>query len=65
MHHMSLLRRIAIRPADVDPPRLRYDASRQVSQVWENGRWVDSWKALSLSGTKKRDIETGEDAKGQ
>ncbi len=61
----SLLRMLAIRPTLVDPPRLRYDALRQVSQVWERGKWVDTWKAGRLHGTKKRDIETGEDAKGQ
>jgi hypothetical protein len=48
-----------------DPPHLRYDPVRQVSQVLENGVWVDSWTARSLSGTKKFDIETGEDAKGR
>lgn len=62
---MSLLRELARRPADGEPPEIRYDATRQVSEVLEHGRWVDSWTARVLDGTKKFDIETGEDAKGQ
>ncbi len=61
---MSLLRRLAITRAPVDPPQIRYDPLRQVSQIWERGRWVDTWMAETLTGTKKRDIETGEDNKG-
>jgi hypothetical protein len=61
----SLLRRIAVPPSGGVQPLMRYDASRQISQIWENSEWVDSWKAQSLAGSKKRDIETGEDNKGE
>lgn len=60
----SLLALLARQPVEGPAARLSYDASRQVSQVWEDGCWVDSWEAESLNGTKKFDIETGEDAKG-
>ena len=53
------------RNVNLDPPATRYDPARQVSQVMEDGEWVDSWDARSLHGTKKNDHETGEDAKGQ
>jgi hypothetical protein len=61
----SLLAALARPPGDAAPPLLVYDDARQVSRVWEDGRWVDSWEARTLSGTKKFDIETGEDAKGR
>jgi hypothetical protein len=63
---MSLLSTLATTPpGDHEPFELRYDARRQVSQVLEDGRWVDSWQSRRLPGTKKNDIETGEDAKGR
>jgi hypothetical protein len=62
---MSLLEKLATTPPVVSPPQIRYDTHRQVSQVLENGSWVDSWHAASLAGSKKFDIETGEDAKGR
>lgn len=61
----SLLRHIAIPPSASMQPLMRYDTTRQISQIWENGEWVDSWNAQSLVGSKKRDIETGEDNKGE
>jgi hypothetical protein len=61
----SLLSLLARRPPQMGEVRLRYDSVRQVTQVWEHDRWVDSWDAAKLQGTKKMDVETGEDAKGQ
>ena len=62
---MSLLRHLAVSQTYSDFPELRYDANTQTSQVFEDGRWVDSWRARRLQGTKKKDIETGEDNKGE
>jgi hypothetical protein len=62
---MSLLRMLAVVPNESAPVQLKYDADRQVSQVLERGRWVDSWESTRLRSTKKADIETGEDAKGR
>lgn len=47
------------------PLNIRYDTSRQISQIFEHGAWLDSWDARVLQGTKKEDLETGEDAKGE
>jgi hypothetical protein len=62
---MTLLRLLARRPRGGPRPQVRYDAQQQTSQILEDGVWVDSWNASSLRGTKKFDVETGEDAKGQ
>jgi hypothetical protein len=61
----SLMMMLARQPLAGPVPAIAYDATRQVSRVLENGRWVDSWEAETLNGTKKFDIETGEDAKGR
>ena len=60
---MSLLRMLSIQRPPVEPSPIRYDPARQVSQIWEHGRWVDTWVAETLTSTKKRDIERGEDVK--
>jgi hypothetical protein len=62
---VSLLQKLAVAPPGAGVGAVRYDSDRQVSQLWEAGRWVDSWEAKRLVGTKKFDRETGEDAKGQ
>jgi len=60
----SLLRRLATpREAGLELV-VRYDEQRQVSEVYEDGRWVVSWRSRALQQTKKCDIETGEDLKG-
>ena len=46
-------------------PEVRYDPKRQVSLVHENGTWIDSWLSEQLLETKKADVETGEDNKGE
>jgi len=45
-------------------PEIRYLTDQQTSEVREAGRWIASWEAASLQGTKKTDVETGEDSKG-
>lgn len=61
----SILRSFATAPSQQSVPASRYDEKRQVSQILEGNDWIDSWDARSLMGTKKADIETGEDAKGE
>jgi len=56
---------LAARPEPRGELKLRYDEGRQISQVWEAGRWVDSWLSRNIPGTKKADHETGEDNKGE
>jgi hypothetical protein len=65
---MSLIGRLARQPAPSEvtaQPPVRYDRQRQISEVFEDGRWVNSWDSRLLPGTKKADHETGEDQKGQ
>jgi hypothetical protein len=61
---MSLLRELAKWPNRGPAPILRYDQGRQISYVKDGDQWIESWRARSLEGTKKFDIETGEDSKG-
>jgi hypothetical protein len=61
----SLMTLLARQPVAGPVPAIAYDETRQVSRVLEGGTWVDSWEAETLNGTKKFDIETGEDAKGR
>jgi hypothetical protein len=61
----SLVKRLATQPLAGPTARISYEPARQVSQIAEDGRWVDSWEATTLNGTKKFDVETGEDAKGR
>lgn len=61
----SLMMMLARQPLAGPIPAIAYDPARQISRVLENRRWVDSWEAETLNGTKKFDIETGEDAKGR
>ncbi len=62
---MGLLQELASWPDSANLPQLKYIESEQISMVYEDGRWIKSWSARSLQGTKKFDVETGEDAKGQ
>ena len=61
---MSLLRRLSTIPLPRETIPLHYDELNQVSSVLEHDKWIPSWDAQSLNGTKKEDHETGEDAKG-
>lgn len=60
----SLLRDLATHRVAGDPVTIRYDATRQSSEVLEDGRWIPSWESAQLQQTKKCDHETGEDQKG-
>jgi hypothetical protein len=60
----SLLRHLATGRSSTDPVDVRYNATDQVSEVFENGRWVVSWQSRSVQQTKKCDHEKGEDQKG-
>lgn len=61
----SLLRDLATRRTATDPVVVRYDRESQTSEVFEDGEWVPSWKSVQVGQTKKCDMETGEDQKGQ
>lgn len=61
----NLLRDLATRRESTEPLLLRYDNSSQTTQVFEGGRWVNSWESAQVGHTKKCDMETGEDQKGQ
>ena len=43
---------------------VRYDAEQRVTEVFEDGAWVPSWKSRRVAATKKADLEKGEDQKG-
>lgn len=60
-----LLRRLSTPREATKQPVVRYNPERSVSQVWEDGRWINSWMSTQVAATKKNDIETGEDQKGQ
>lgn len=61
---MNLLRALATRREPTEPVLSRYDPSRCVAEVHEDGRWVSSWLSRTIPETKKADLETGEDQKG-
>ncbi|MCW2784011.1 MAG: hypothetical protein JWP74_528 [Marmoricola sp.] len=61
-----LLRTLAtIRESSGAQPTVRYDETQKMSYVQEGGAWVPSFESHAFSGTKKADLETGEDQKGQ
>lgn len=63
---MSLLRKLSTtRNPSGEPPVVRYEARDRIAYVLECGKWVPSFESARLSETKKCDIETGEDQKGQ
>lgn len=43
----------------------RYNPATETSEILENGKWLPSWQLKFPGGTKKADMETGEDQKGQ
>lgn len=60
----SLLRELATHRVPGAPVHTRYDAIRQITEVFEDGQWIPSWRSAQLQQTKKCDLETGEDQKG-
>ena len=62
----SLLRQLARRRSVAGPqPVIRYDPVSQIAVVIEDGRWLPSYDSRTVPQSKKADIETGEDQKGQ
>lgn len=59
-----LLRELRVQRRSTSRPESRYVDRTQTSQVLDNGVWRDSWDARNAVGTKKADVETGEDQKG-
>ena len=59
-----LLRKLSVLRVATDRPVSRYQDRTQTSQVLDDGVWRDSWEARDGLGTKKADMETGEDQKG-
>lgn len=62
---MTLLRSLITWLPEPLAPKPIYVDDRQISVIEECGVLLPSWEAISLTMTKKFDIETGEDAKGQ
>ena len=63
---LLLLRKLSVqRRITAARPVSRYQNHTQISQVLENGAWRDSWDARDGLLTKKADVETGEDQKGE
>jgi hypothetical protein len=63
---VSLIRHLASQRTPSGPPVIsRYQPEEAVSYVLEDGAWVPSWKSSNPPRTKKADLETGEDQKGQ
>jgi hypothetical protein len=61
---VGILRTLAQQPLIQRYPTLEYQEDRQINLVLDGDHWTESWKASILAGTKKHDVETGEDAKG-
>ena len=62
----SLVRQLARHRSAVGPqPVVRYDPDSQIAMILENERWVPSYDSATVPQSKKADIETGEDQKGQ
>ena len=59
-----LLKELRIQRSVTPPMLARYRADSQTSEILRDGAWCDSWTLGGLV-TKKADIETGEDQKGE
>jgi hypothetical protein len=63
---MTMMRRLAThREPRGTQPEVRYDKARRISFVLQDGSWVASYESSAMPDTKKADMETGEDQKGQ
>ena len=61
-----LLRKLAIVRNATEPLAVRYDPELQTARVQSpDGAWVPSFESVLVDKTKKADIETGEEQKGQ
>ncbi|GAA1241347.1 hypothetical protein [Oryzihumus leptocrescens] len=63
---MTMMRRLATRrePSGTQP-EVRYDEEQKISFVLQESTWVASYESSAMPDTKKADMETGEDQKGQ
>lgn len=61
-----LIRQLAhTRTASATQPHVRYSPTEKIAYVEEAGVWLPSTKSSAVTRTKKADLETGEDQKGQ
>lgn len=62
-----LLRELSTTRTPTAQPEVRYDADRQITLVEtpDGSGWVPSYDSEWTGTTKKADMETGEDQKGQ
>lgn len=60
-----ILRSLAIVRRASGQPSVRYSDDEKITYVAERGAWVPSYESDQVTGTKKADMETGEDQKGQ
>lgn len=62
-----LLRKMATTRTATEPIAVRYDPALKITHVQspDGGSWVPSYDSDQVGMTKKADIETGEDQKGQ
>lgn len=62
-----LLRKMATTRTATEPIAVRYDPNLKITHVRTPGdrAWTPSYDSAHVSDTKKADMETGEDQKGQ
>ncbi|GAA4117664.1 hypothetical protein GCM10022415_15770 [Knoellia locipacati] len=62
-----LLRKLSSSRTATDPVPVRYDVEQKITFVQDpdSGTWMPSYESTRVSQTKKCDLETGEDQKGQ
>ena len=60
-----LLRKLASTRAATEQLQVWYDENEKVSYVLEEDVWTPSFNSSRVGDTKKADMETGEDQKGQ
>jgi hypothetical protein len=62
----SLIRRFAVvRRLSEVPIESRYNTRLGIAEIFEDDRWVPSTESTVVPRSKKADIETGEDQKGE
>lgn len=60
-----LLRTLSTTRVATEPVRVQYSLDEKVTYVLEDGAWVPSFASSVVGQSKKADLETGEDQKGQ
>ncbi|RNL62869.1 hypothetical protein EFK50_14140 [Nocardioides marmoriginsengisoli] len=61
----TLLRKLSTTRTATTPVEVRYNPDEKIAYVHENGVWVPSYESSAVGQSKKADLETGEDQKGQ